>query len=103
MSALNQGVVLVCGGRSFSNRVVVFAALDGLHASRPFSGCKKQVPPAMWGCKAHWFLLPKYLRDCIWAAYRPGQEEDLDVSREYRDVADEVPRWIAENEEDRTA
>ena len=32
-------------------------------------GCKKQVPPAMWGCKKHWFMLPKHLRDRIWAAY----------------------------------
>lgn len=66
-------------------------------------GCNRQVPPAMWGCKKHWFALPKYLRDRIWATYRPGQEKDLDVSREYLDVADEVQKWIAAHEEDRTA
>ena len=37
-------------------------------------GCNKQVPPAMWGCKAHWFKLPLPLRNAIWAAYVPGQE-----------------------------
>lgn len=24
--------------------------------------CHTQVPPAMWGCKPHWFKLPKRLR-----------------------------------------
>jgi len=25
------------------------------------------VPPKMWGCKKHWFKLPKSLRDKIWS------------------------------------
>lgn len=57
-------------------------------------GCGKQVPPAMWGCKQHWFKLPKRLRDKIWAAYRPGQEKDMRPSREYIDMATEVQQWI---------
>lgn len=57
-------------------------------------GCDKQVPPAMWGCKAHWFKLPKHLRDKIWDAYVPGQEIRMDPSDEYLDVADEVQDWI---------
>lgn len=57
-------------------------------------GCGKQVPPAMWGCKKHWMMLPKHLRDAIWSAYRPGQEKDWTPSREYLEVADEVQRWI---------
>ena len=60
-------------------------------------GCMKQVPPAMWGCKPHWFALPKALRDRVWRAYRPGQEETLDVSAEYLQVAKEVQEWIAAN------
>ena len=59
-----------------------------------WDGCKKQVPPAMWGCKAHWFKLPKHLRDRIWGTYRIGQEEWGDPSSEYMDVAMEVQRWI---------
>ena len=58
-------------------------------------GCLAQVPPAMWGCRKHWFKLPKALRDKVWAAYRPGQEERLDPSQEYLAVADEVQEWIA--------
>lgn len=60
-------------------------------------GCDKQVPPAMWGCKPHWFKLPKRLRDAIWDAYVPGQEQRMDPSDEYLDVAHEVQVWIEEN------
>ncbi len=63
-----------------------------------WTGCKAQVPPAMWGCKKHWFKLPKAIRDKIWAAYRPGQEKDLQPSREYVAVAREAEAWIAQYE-----
>jgi hypothetical protein len=26
-------------------------------------GCTKKVPLNMWGCKTHWFMLPKAIRD----------------------------------------
>ncbi len=58
-------------------------------------GCTEQVPPAMWGCKSHWFALPKYLRDAIWKAYRPGQEIDMKPSEEYLAIARKVQEWIA--------
>lgn len=58
-------------------------------------GCGKQVPPAMWGCKQHWFTLPAALRAKVWKAYVPGQEETLTPSEEYLEVAREVQRWIA--------
>lgn len=57
-------------------------------------GCAKQVPPAMWGCKTHWFQLPARLRARVWATYRPGQEKTMDPSAEYLSVADEVQKWI---------
>jgi hypothetical protein len=60
-------------------------------------GCTKQVPPAMWGCKAHWFKLPLTLRNKIWMTYEPGQEVDLTPSREYLAVADAVQQWIRAN------
>lgn len=56
--------------------------------------CKVQVPSAMWGCKEHWFRLPKTLRDRIWAAYKPGQEERMDPSEEYLAVAKNIQVWI---------
>ncbi len=59
-------------------------------------GCDKQVPPAMWGCRAHWFRLPALLRARIWRTYRPGQEADMKPSTEYIEAAKAVQQWIAE-------
>jgi hypothetical protein len=58
-------------------------------------GCGKLVPPKMWGCKEHWFALPKPLRDRIWAAYQPGQEITKTPSLEYIEAAKQVRNWIA--------
>lgn len=58
-------------------------------------GCAQAVPPAMWGCKPHWYRLPKHLRDRIWAAYVPGQEITKTPSREYIEAAQAVQAWIA--------
>lgn len=60
-------------------------------------GCTRQVKPALWGCLPHWRALPAALRAKIWAAYRPGQEEDLRPSRIYVAVAREVREWIFAN------
>ena len=60
-------------------------------------GCPKKVPPAMWGCRDHWFKLPKRLQALIWRHYRPGQEITKDPSAEYIAAANEVQRWIAAN------
>jgi hypothetical protein len=57
-------------------------------------GCTEQVPPAKWGCAAHWFRLPKHLRSKLWRAYRPGQEITLTPSAEYIEVAQEIQAWI---------
>ena len=57
-------------------------------------GCRQQVPPAMWGCRTHWFLIPKPLRDAIWRTYRPGQEEGGGVSTDYFEAAAAVQDWI---------
>ena len=57
-------------------------------------GCDKEVVPAMWGCKPHWFKLPKVLRNRIWATYKPGQEITKTPSAAYLAAADEVQAWI---------
>lgn len=57
-------------------------------------GCKYPVPPAMWGCRNHWYKLPKALRDKIWNTYRIGQEWDGTPSDEYMEVMKEVGKWI---------
>lgn len=57
--------------------------------------CGRPVPPAMWGCKEHWFRLPKALRDAVWRTYRPGQEVTKTPSHEYLVAARLVQGWIA--------
>lgn len=68
-------------------------------------GCKKNVPPAKWGCREHWFRLPQYLRARIWAAYTPGQEKWLEdsannprPSEAYINAAEDVQKWIHDHE-----
>lgn len=69
---------------------------DGRHTCH-WPGCTKRVPPAAWGCKAHWYRLPFALRRKIWAAFRPGQEVTKTPARSYVDVAREVQEWIRAN------
>lgn len=57
-------------------------------------GCEKQCPPAMWGCRQHWFALPQRLRDLIWQTYKPGQEINMTPSDAYLDAARQVQEWI---------
>ena len=59
--------------------------------------CDLGVPPKMWGCRAHWYRLPKTLRDKVWSAYAPGQEITKTPSAEYVKVAREVQRWISDH------
>lgn len=63
--------------------------------------CGKPVPPAMWGCKPHWFALPQRLRNRVWATYKPGQEITKTPSAAYLAVAREVQDWIAEQSSSR--
>lgn len=58
-------------------------------------GCGREVPPAMWGCKAHWFDLPVRIRRLIWASYVPGQEISKTPSPAYIRAAREAQQWIA--------
>lgn len=74
---------------------------EGKHVAKQahtchWPGCEREVPPAMWGCRQHWFTLPKALRDRVWRAYRPGQEIDKRPSETYLQVAEDVQAWIAE-------
>jgi hypothetical protein len=47
-------------------------------------GCNRPVPLDMWGCKSHWFTLPKEIRDEIWQGYGRGGKLS--------------PAWLAANE-----
>lgn len=60
-------------------------------------GCNKQVPPAVWGCKLHWFKLPLHIRNAIWRAYKPRQEITKTPSRAYLEAAAAAQEWIADD------
>jgi hypothetical protein len=47
------------------------------------AGCSVAVPPKMFMCRKHWYMLTKELRDSVWATYRPGQEVDKKPSITY--------------------
>ena len=57
-------------------------------------GCSTKVPPKMWGCRDHWFALPKNLRDRIWATYVPGQEVTKTPTAAYLAAAEAVQEWV---------
>ncbi|MDO9094478.1 MAG: hypothetical protein Q8R98_12095 [Rubrivivax sp.] len=57
-------------------------------------GCTQQVPPAMWGCRPHWYSLPLALRTRIWKTFAPGQEKTGLPSREYVAAAKAAQDWI---------
>jgi hypothetical protein len=59
-------------------------------------GCTIQVPPAVWGCRKHWYMLPPAIRNAIWHAYTPGQEVALNPSEEYIAIAERAQKWIKE-------
>jgi len=68
---------------------------DGKHTCH-WPGCGKVIPPAMWGCKSHWFKLPPQIRNAIWRAYVPGQEIDKNPSEDYIVAAQAAQDWIVE-------
>lgn len=57
-------------------------------------GCKREVPPKLWGCGEHWWALPADLRARIWSTYREGQEITKTPSVDYLYVVAEVDAWI---------
>lgn len=62
------------------------------------TGCTKAIPPEMFMCKKHWFMLPKRIRDRIWQTYRPGQCDDWQITSEYAEAAKEGVRFVASAE-----
>jgi hypothetical protein len=64
-------------------------------------GCRTHCKPAFFSCRRHWFTWPKHIRDAIWAAYRPGQEQSKDPSAAYMRAVDEAERWAIAYERSR--
>lgn len=62
------------------------------------TGCGARVPPTMWGCRRHWFMVPRPIRDRIWATYREGQCDDKRPSRAYCEAARDAVVAVAAKE-----
>lgn len=56
-------------------------------------GCALYCEPRFWGCKPHWFALPRRIRDRIWSEYTNGQEIYATPTKEYLKAADEAHWW----------
>lgn len=63
---------------------------DGKHDC-PWPGCTERVPRHLWGCKAHWFALPRALRDRCSGAWRAG-----DV-RAHVEALEAIDEWLRDN------
>jgi hypothetical protein len=61
-------------------------------------GCLRRVAPAMLMCRAHWFMVPKDLRELVWASYVPGQEIGKNPSGEYLAAAQKAIDAVAARE-----
>jgi hypothetical protein len=46
-------------------------------------GCARGHRPGQLMCRGHWYALPGYMRDRIWASYVPGQNA-ITCTDEYR-------------------
>lgn len=62
------------------------------------TGCTASVPPVMWGCKKHWFMVPLAIRNRVWAAYRAGQCDDMNPSDDYCRAARDAVIAVAQRE-----
>jgi hypothetical protein len=39
----------------------------------PVPGCSERIDPSRLMCRNHWYLVPKDLRDMVWATWRSGE------------------------------
>lgn len=62
------------------------------------TGCIRRVQPEMLMCRDHWRAVPDGIRKKVWAAYRPGQCDDMKPSREWHEAADAAIGWVARRE-----
>lgn len=59
-------------------------------------GCIVAVSPKLLMCRRHWFMVPKPLRNVVWATYRTGQEIDKRPSEEWLVAADAAILAVAQ-------
>lgn len=60
--------------------------------------CTTPTQPEMFMCRAHWYKVPYAQRHAVWRAYRAGQCDDMNPSREYCLAAREAVITVARKE-----
>lgn len=60
--------------------------------------CRIGVPPQMFMCHRHWYMLSKPQKDAIWKYYRVGQCDDQKPSKTYCMIAKMAVMYIARRE-----
>lgn len=60
--------------------------------------CAKACKPEWLMCYAHWKMVPRPLQQAVWAAYRPGQCDDMKPSPEWFKAADAAIEAVFEKE-----
>jgi hypothetical protein len=58
-------------------------------------GCPTVIESFRLMCRDHWRKVPAELQTAVWAAYRHGQENDGEPSREYLEAADKAIEAVA--------
>jgi len=63
------------GGTGRGPRALLSGLAGGLQRpSRcPVPGCHALIDPSRLMCRSHWYLVPKQIRDRVWATWRSGQ------------------------------
>lgn len=63
-------------------------------------GCDTHVPPRLFMCKHHWYMVPRDLRAWVWAEYTLGQErlDGTPIRPGYFDATREAREAVAVKE-----
>lgn len=64
-------------------------------------GCQVQIPPELFMCNLHWWMVPRPLRQQITLSYRPGQCDDKKPSKEWVEAAQAAIAAVKEKEAER--
>lgn len=63
------------------------------------AGCSTPCPPKCLMCRKHWFMVPRPLRDRVWATYQEGQEAGMATpSAAWHSAANAAINTVAEQE-----
>jgi hypothetical protein len=63
----------------------------------PVKGCPQRVSPSMLMCRQHWYMVPKPLREAVYAAWQDGAGAGSPAHRAAMKAAtDAVDRKLAE-------